>query len=314
MKICLTFTIGTSTFCCLCHSKEYESLFSVGVTMLLSCWNEKEPQQRKRDSPWPFETKIEWEMKLISHALSRLLGVFFFFFIRPLWRIEIKMLLSSSYSCCKIYPFKLVVSVWYDHFLLVVEWILAGPFTVFTINSIELTPDHLSTKGFYKIELLERARVAAWLSLSSEGKEYDYYPEFFEIMPHEIGKYQNVLGLITGIAQTRSQLIVCYFFKLYNEKQEYVRSFNKSFYKIELLERARVAAWLSLSSEGKEYDYYPEFFEIMPHEIGKYQNVLGLITGIAQTRSQLIVCYFFKLYNEKQEYVRSFKDCWNTVA
>ena len=180
---------------------------------------------------------------------------------------------------------------------------------MFTINSIELTPDHLSTKGFYKIELLERARVAAWLSLSSEGKEYDYYPEFFEIMPHEIGKYQNVLGLITGIAQTRSQLIVCYFFKLYNEKQEYVRSFNKSFYKIELLERARVAAWLSLSSEGKEYDYYPEFFEIMPHEIGKYQNVLGLITGIAQTRSQLIVCYFFKLYNEKQEYVRSFKDC-----
>ena len=27
--------------------------------------------------------KIEWEMKLISHTLSRLLGVFFFFFYSP---------------------------------------------------------------------------------------------------------------------------------------------------------------------------------------------------------------------------------------
>ena len=177
MKICLTFTIGTSTFFCLCHSKEYESLFSVGVTMLLSCWNEKEPQQRKRDSPWPFETKVEWEMKLISHTLSRLLGVFFFFFffIRPLWRIEIKMLLSSSYSYCKICLFKLVVSVWYDPFLLVVKWILAGPFTVFTINSIELTPDHLSTKAFTKLNFwkeqelqlgyLSQARVKSMITI-----------------------------------------------------------------------------------------------------------------------------------------------------
>ena len=55
----------------------------------------------------------------------------------------------------------------------------------------------------------------------------------------------------------------------------------------------------------------------MPHEIAKYQNVTGLVfSSIAQTRSKkaLIVCYFMKLYNEKQEYVRSFKDCWNTVA
>ena len=176
MKICLTFNFGTSRFCCLCHSKEYESLFSVGVTMLLSCWNEKEPQQRKRDSPWPFKTKLEWEMKLISHTLSRLLGVFFFS-IRPLWRIEINMSLRSSYSCCKICLFKLVVSVWYGHFLLVVEWILAGPFIVFTINSIELTPDHLSTKAFTKLNFwkeqelqfgyLSQARVKSMITISN---------------------------------------------------------------------------------------------------------------------------------------------------
>ena len=32
---------------------------------------------------------------------------------------------------------------------------------------------------------MERARVAAWLSLSNEVKERDYYLEVLEIMPHE---------------------------------------------------------------------------------------------------------------------------------
>ena len=62
----------------------------------------------------------------------------------------------------------------------------------------------------------------------------------------------------------------------------------------------------------KECDYYQEVFEIMPHEMAKYQNVIGLVfSSITQTRSKkaLIVCYFMKLNNEKQEYVRSFKDC-----
>ena len=146
--------------------------------MLLSCWNEKEPQQRKRDSPWPFETKNRMRNETDQPYFVSFTGwFFFFFFIRPLWRIEIKMLLSSSYSCCKIYPFKLVVSVWYDHFLLVVEWILAGPFTVFTINSIELTPDHLSTKAFTKLNFwkeqelqlgyLSQARVKSMITISN---------------------------------------------------------------------------------------------------------------------------------------------------
>ena len=57
----------------------------------------------------------------------------------------------------------------------------------------------------------------------------------------------------------------------------------------------------------------------MPHEIGKYQNVLGIILvlssfALTRLKKALIVCYFMKLLNEKQEYVRSFKDCWNTVA
>ena len=74
------------------------------------------------------------------------------------------------------------------------------------------------------------------------------------------------------------------------------------------MERTRVAAWLSLSNEVKECDYYLEVSEIMPHEIRKYQDVSGLTSGIALTGSKLIVCHFMKLYNEKQEFVRSFKD------
>ena len=52
----------------------------------------------------------------------------------------------------------------------------------------------------------------------------------------------------------------------------------------------------------------------MPHEIGKYQDVLGLIKGIAQTRSKFIVCHFMKLHNEREEYFRRFKDYGNTVV
>ena len=85
------------------------------------------------------------------------------------------------------------------------------------------------------------------------------------------------------------------------------------------MERARFTAWLSLLTEIKECDCNLEVFEIMPHEIGKYQNVLGIILvlssfALTRLKKALIVCYFMKLLNEKQEYVRSFKDCWNTVA
>ena len=96
-------------------------------------------------------------------------------------------------------------------FSLSADGILAGPLTVFTINSIELTPDHLSTKALTII----RARVTTWLSLSNEVKECDWYLKVFEIMPYEIGKHQIVLGLISSITQMRSKkaLFFCYFMK-----------------------------------------------------------------------------------------------------
>ena len=121
VKIYLTFTICTSTFCCFDHQfkRVWKLIFggSENVTKFLK-W--KRTVTTSKGFTLTFWNKSRMRNETDQPYFVSFIRLFFWY-IRSLWRIEIKCYRGHITVAVEYVSFRLVFSVWYGHFLLVGE-------------------------------------------------------------------------------------------------------------------------------------------------------------------------------------------------